>query len=162
MIEPIELGKLYDEKTVIEIEKITEIAKRYSKIIEYVRNLGKLYDGKAVAEIVRAYSNILEHVGGLDSNDITTRRNSAESILLAADTYKEEVPQEIQDLLTRDRALIGLEKRARRILIGDRSISGLEKRVLKKLESKTVRTTENKTLEKIKKEAKRTLDRSGL
>jgi len=98
----------------------------------------------------------------LSSNDPKTRRNSAESILLAIDVYKEEVPPETQDLLTKYRALIELKKIAKRILTGNENMGGLEKRVLKKLESKTVRTTENKTLERIKKEAKRTLDRYGL
>jgi hypothetical protein len=78
--------------------------------------LDNLYDAEAVAAIVKRYSHIIEHRRGLNSDDQTTRRNYAESMLIVIDAYRRDVPQEIQNLLMRHANLSELEKKARDIL----------------------------------------------
>ena len=78
--------------------------------------LDNLYDAEAVVELVKRYSHIIEHRRGLNSEDETTRRNFAKSMLIVIDTYRKDVPQEIQNLLARYEDLSELEKKARDIL----------------------------------------------
>ena len=78
--------------------------------------LDNLYDAKAVVEIVKRYSHIIDHIKGLNSDDQTTRRSFANGMLIVIDTYRKDVPQEIQNLLARYEDLSELEKKARDIL----------------------------------------------
>ena len=76
-----------------------------------------LYCAEAVASIVHRYWHIMAHKKGLASNDVSTGRTFAESMLSVIKRYREDVPEEIQKLIDFEN-LGELEQKCKKVLCG--------------------------------------------